>query len=176
MNTKLNSVRLEPHLGAPVFIVACVAAVLISLIATPPPTHAADGHRHENGEQHDEATLPLSSAAVNRLPNSKNQIITLGDNGPTPAVLTMKLSDSIVFFLNSSKNSLLTLKVDFGEHRTHCASSNLRIDNAGLVTSIRPFSPNDFSSMCFHDRGTYPFTIFGLPKQPAGVTGRIVVE
>lgn len=110
------------------------------------------------------------------LPESKNQIIKLGQRGLDPEILRMRREDSIVFFFNNTDDALVSLEVDFGEHRSHCSSSNMRLENAGKLRSTRPFGPNDFSSMCFHDAGRYAFTIYGLPSKPAGAKGEIIVE
>ncbi len=113
---------------------------------------------------------------VTKIPDSKNQIIKLLDQGIEPSTLHMKKEDSIVFFLNSSTDSLATLEIDYGSHTSHCASSNLQINKNGTVTSTRPIEPKNFASVCFHDTGRYPFKIFGLKSKPAGINAEIVVE
>lgn len=115
-------------------------------------------------------------ALITKIPDSKNQIIKLLDQGIEPSALRMKKEDSIVFFLNSTTDSLATLEIDYGGHTTHCASSNLQVNKNGTVTSARPIEPKNFASVCFHDPGKYPFKIFGLKSRPEGVSAEIVVE
>lgn len=113
---------------------------------------------------------------VTKIPDSKNQIIKLLDQGIEPASLHMKKEDSIVFFLNSSTDSLATIEVDYGDHTTHCASANLQVNKNGTVTSVRPIEPKNFASVCFHDSGKYPVKVFGLKSKPEGINAEIVVE
>ena len=114
--------------------------------------------------------------SVTVVPDSRNQIIKFTDSGIEPSELRMKREDSIAFFLNDSKDSLATVQIEFGDKHTHCASGNLSVIEGGKLTSIRPFGPNDFSTTCFHDPGTYEFTVFGLRPNPKGLKGKIIVE
>jgi hypothetical protein len=110
------------------------------------------------------------------VPDSKNQIMKFTDDGVQPAEIHMRKEDSIVFFLNDSTDSLATLTVDFGKRTTHCATANLKIRDNGLISSIRPIEPRNFASVCFHDAGTYPVTVYGLKKKPEGIQASIVVQ
>lgn len=107
---------------------------------------------------------------------SKNQIIKLTDHGLEPATIRMRIDDSIVFFYNDTKETLATLEVDFGDKKTHCSSSNMVLNEAGKIKSSVPFGPKEFASTCFHDRGEYPFTIYGVPGHPKGISSKISVE
>jgi hypothetical protein len=107
---------------------------------------------------------------------SNNKIITITDTGIEPKVLSMRKEDRIAFFLNASSESLITLSLSFGNSATHCASENLKIDEGGGVRSIRPIAPKDFATTCFHDPGTYSYTIYGIPNSPKGVQGTIQVR
>lgn len=107
---------------------------------------------------------------------SSNQILKLTDKGLEPPVLRMKKSDSILFFLNASSDSLVTLAVDYNGKHTHCSSHNLEVDKDKMVRSIRPFGPRDFASVCFHEAGTYPVTVWGLRSNPEGIHSQIIVE
>lgn len=120
-----------------------------------------------------EETAPGS---IKTVPDSRNQIVRLTDRGLEPSTMTIKKDDSIVFFLNDTADSLTTLEIDFGEKHAHCSSTNLIISSFGKIKSQRPFGPNDFSSTCFHEKGTYPFVIYGLKSKPAGMAGQIIVE
>ena len=113
---------------------------------------------------------------LNIIPDSTNKIIKLTDKGLVPQELTMTLSDSVVFLLNDSSDSLATIEVDFGKKHMHCNGSNMRADSDGKARSTRPFGPRDFAATCFHEPGDFPYKVFGLRSNPAGVSGIIHVE
>lgn len=121
---------------------------------------------------------PLKQApnSVVSIPDSRNRIIKLTDKGIVPAQITMKQEDSIVFFVNDTSGSLTTLEIDFGKKPSHCGSGRLITTDDGKVRSVRPFGPNDFSSTCFHEKGDYPFKVFGLKSNPKGVESVIHVQ
>lgn len=110
------------------------------------------------------------------LEESHNQIMKFTDKGISPPVVRIKTTDSIVFFLNNSTDSLATMEVVFGEKSTHCSSSNMKIEQAGVVRSREPFGPKGFSTICFHDPGSYPVTVYGLKSNPSGEKATIIVE
>lgn len=112
----------------------------------------------------------------NSPPESQHQVVSVTDNGIEPTALTMKKEDSIAFLLNNTSDALINVEIDFGKHTTHCASGNLKIGEDGVIRSTKPVPPKDFASVCFHDRGTYNYTVYGLPKGPSGLKGSIVVE
>jgi len=109
-------------------------------------------------------------------PESNAHIITITDQGPSPLTLRMSKDDKMAFFLNDTSDSLLTVAVGYNEHATHCSSGNMKISEDGSIRSTEPISPKDFAGSCFHDRGTYPFTVMGLKKQPQGIRGSIIIE
>lgn len=113
---------------------------------------------------------------VSTIPDSNNQIIKLTDTGIVPPVLHMQLSDSIVFVLNDTRESLTTVVFEFGSKQMHCAGSNLETTEDGLIRSKRPFAPRDFASTCFHEKGDYKLTAYGLKAQPNGITAHVIVE
>ena len=82
----------------------------------------------------------------------------------------------MLFFLNQTKDSLTTFELHYSGHHTHCASTNLKIGDDGVVRSVRPFGPRDFASACFNDKGTYKLKVYGLKKNPSGSTATIIVE
>jgi hypothetical protein len=104
------------------------------------------------------------------------QMISITDAGIEPLHLTLKKEDGLALFLNDSKDSLITLDLAYEKHATHCASANLTIGDDGVIRSKEPIPPKDFASTCFHDPGSYAFTIYGLKGSPAGVKGSITVE
>jgi len=107
---------------------------------------------------------------------SYNKVITISDAGIEPKVLTMRKEDRIAFFLNNSSESLITLSLSFGKNATHCASENLKIGDDGNVRSTRPIAPKDFATTCFHDPGTYSYTVYGVKNAPKGLQGSIQVR
>lgn len=109
-------------------------------------------------------------------PVSKSHVITINDNGLSPSSLRMSKDDKFAFFLNDSSDSLITISLNYTEHATHCSSGNLKIQDDGAIRSTEPISPKDFAGSCFHDAGTYPFTVMGLKKQPQGIQGTIIIE
>jgi hypothetical protein len=123
--------------------------------------------------------LPQQGIAENSaspLAESQNQVIKVTDKGLEPALLEMKKEDRIAFIINDSRESLLTLSLNFGSHAAHCASENLQINDDGSIRSVKPIAPKDFATTCFHDPGTYPYTVYGIPSFPQGLKGSIVVK
>lgn len=110
------------------------------------------------------------------IPESRNRIIKLTDSGISPERLEMSVDDSIVFFLNSTRESLATMELDYHGKRYHCGSANMEVGEDGIAHSTRPFGPKDFASVCFHDPGEYSLKVYGLPKNPNGMTATIVVR
>jgi hypothetical protein len=117
----------------------------------------------------------------------------ISEDGIEPKILSMKREDRVAFFVNNSLDSLLSIAVQFGKNSTHCASANLEIQDYGMdsgganassvVRSTKPISPKDFATTCFHEPGTYPYTIRGLTSKNAEVGqktlelhGSIIVE
>ena len=109
-------------------------------------------------------------------PESNGHIITITDQGPSPLTMKMSKDDKMAFFLNDTSDALLTISVEYQEHATHCSSENMKINENGSIRSTEPIAPKDFASSCFHDRGTYSFTVMGLKNQPQGVRGSIIIE
>jgi hypothetical protein len=109
-------------------------------------------------------------------PESKSHIISVTDSSLNPSTLHISKSDKLVFFLNDSSDSLVTISVNYSEHATHCASSNLKIQENGTIRSTEPIAPKDFAGSCFHDPGSYAFTVQGLKNSPDGLKGTIIIE
>lgn len=142
-------------------------ALVLMLI---PLTHTAGAQQTSS-----EAKVPPSTG-INVIPDSRNQIIKLTDSGVFPQELHMMQDDVIVFFLNSSTDSLATLQIDYGNKTTHCASANMKIEKDGSIRSVRPFGHDDFATVCMHDKGTYPVTVYGLKSKPQGIKASVIVE
>jgi hypothetical protein len=144
------------------FIRCLVWGVGVGVLAYPPSLRSAEP--------------PPAEKNVRIAPDSRNQIVTLTDQGLDPLTLRTNKSDSIIFFLNSTTDSLTTIEIDYGEKRMHCASGSLKLDNDGKIRSTRPFGPRTFTSACFPDRGTYTVTVHGLPPPRTAASGTIIVE
>jgi hypothetical protein len=111
-----------------------------------------------------------------KMPISRTQILKVTDQGFSKKQLHMKAEDISIFFLNDTSNSNLSIKIEYGSKVMHCATKNLTIDPLGNVHSNKPFAPQDFVSVCFHDRGSYPITVYGLKSAPKGLQGEIIVD
>lgn len=109
-------------------------------------------------------------------PESSNEVIKVTAAGLSPASLELRREDGIVLFLNDTPDSLVTMDLSFGKHATHCASENLKIGDDGVIRSVAPIAPKDFATACFHDPGSYSFTIYGLKQAPQGLKGLITVK
>jgi hypothetical protein len=120
--------------------------------------------------------LVAEQAAHDTLHDSQNQLVKITDSGISEATLRMKKEDRIVFFLNDTTDSLITITLAFGSLRTHCTSENLAIEEGGTIRSSQPIVPKDFASTCFHDEGSYPYTVYGLKNFPEGIKGTIIIE
>lgn len=129
--------------------------------------HAPSEHDHLAGHDHDPSSLPPSSAS---------HIITVTDDGISPSTLRMNKKDKMAFFLNDSSDSLITIALNYGKHTTHCSSANLTIGEDGTIRSKEPIAPKDFAGSCFHDTGSYTYSVMGLKKYPQGLTGTIRIE
>lgn len=143
-----------------VHILRSALFLFVALLVSPSASRATDR----------EGFPSLSSA------ESSNVLISINDSGILPQTLEMNKADGLVFFFNDSADSLVTLSLDFGKHASHCATENLRIREDGVISSVLPIAPKDFAGTCFHDPGTYPFTVYGLKKAPQGLKGSIVVR
>lgn len=116
------------------------------------------------------------AAQSDPMPDSKNYIVKLTDAGLEPKLLELRPDDSVVFFLNNTKDALASLEVNFKGKTMHCASSNMRVDNDEILRSTSPFGPQDFATTCFHSPGEYTYKVYGLPNNPQGISGRVVLK
>ena len=107
---------------------------------------------------------------------AQKEIVAIGPDGILPAQLVLTKEDASVFFVNTSADALLSLQVDFGKRRAHCASSNMSYDEKGLLKSSQPIGPKDFAIMCFPERGEYTVTVFGVGGSLKPKTGIISVR
>ena len=117
-----------------------------------------------------------AAAPPQQMPVSQKPILKLTDNGLEQSVLHMTTDDSVLFFLNDTKDSLTSLEIDFRGQTAHCASSNMKAADDGFIRSSTPFGPHDFATTCFHSKGAYEYTVYGLKPKPSGIKGKIIVE
>lgn len=120
--------------------------------------------------------ITVAQETADETVDALNRVVVISEHGLNPRELEMSAADSTLLFLNKSRDSLLTLEIDYGARETHCASPDLRIEEGGKIRSKRPVPPGDFSSVCFHDRGEYLYTVFGVSGAPAGISGKVVVR
>ncbi len=121
-------------------------------------------------------SLASGSPTDQSLVESTSHIIKLTDKGLVPSTLHTRLVDKIVFFVNDTKESLTTMRIDFGKKITHCASTNLKIGEDGVISSVKPFAPRDFATICVHETGQYAFSVYGVGNNEKGMQGKIIVE
>lgn len=138
-----------------------VRAVVAAIVVMP---NASAAPAADNTHDH-----PLALA------DSEKKVVRLTEHGLEPTNIVLKTLDSSVFFVNETRDSPLSLSVDFGSHRLHCATGNVKFAD-GKLHSVEPVGPHDFVLMCFPERGTYQVQVQGLrgPKETAA--GTVTVE
>lgn len=112
----------------------------------------------QSGFAHDEQELKVDSA--------EKFVIKVTEKGFEPPTLKLTHEDSSVFVVNSSKSSLLTLSMDFKGKKTHCASSNMRLSDEGILKSSEPIAPKDFALFCIPEKGEYDLIADGVSSKP----------
>jgi hypothetical protein len=119
-------------------------------------------------------TIDLKNKINNVKASDHKEIIKIKDNGLFPKEVTINGIDGSIFFYNDTPNSLVSLAVDWGKHKVHCASLNLKLSENGYIETIRPIEPGDFAIICFPDKGTYNFKVSGTNFKE--FTGQVKVE
>ena len=135
----------------PTFLTLVVALIL-------PSVGAAEGQPHESGG----------------VEEASKEMMKITEHGFEPAQISFSQLDSSVFFVNSTNESLLSLQVDFGDRRAHCASENI-IFEGGVMRSKVPLAPQDFALVCFPEKGSYEVIARGVAGKPT-VVGKVVVR
>lgn len=124
--------------------------------------------------------MPLSSLAAKKavveLPDSKNRVIEVNDQGVAPKELRISSDDVMVFLLNDTSNSLVTFEIDYGKADVHCSNANVKNFPDGKARSIKPLGPRDFTATCFHEKGSYPIKILGLNGKKDPYFATVVLE
>ena len=111
------------------------------------------------------------SASVEK---AEKEMMKITEKGFEPPQLMFNHLDSSAFFVNSTNDSLLSLEVDFGDRRAHCASDNM-VFESGVMRSKVPLAPKDFALLCFPDKGTYNVIARGVATKPS-LVGKVVVQ
>ena len=110
------------------------------------------------------------------LPDSKNRVIEVNDNGIAPKELHISSDDVMVFLLNDTSNSLLTFEIDYGKADVHCSNENVQNLPDGKARTIKPMGPRDFTSTCFHEKGRYPVKFVGVKGKREPYFATVVLE
>jgi hypothetical protein len=140
-----------------------------ALATTPTPTTAESANEHTN--PHEGRIIKITDSGL-----EPPELIIESTPTQTDTTSDDTLHNRVVFFLNDTTDSLITLDVDTQGKKAHCASGNLKIQESGGVRSNTPIVPKDFASTCFHNVGSYPFSVLGIKGRTAAVTGVIQVR
>lgn len=139
-----------------------------ALATTPTPSSAQTAHVHTT--PHEGRIVKITDAGL-----EPSELI-IDSNSEKTDTTSENLHSRVVFFLNDTTDSLITLDVETQGKKAHCASGNLKIQESGGVRSSTPIVPKDFASTCFHNVGSYPFSVYGLKGRTTAVTGVIQVR
>jgi len=102
---------------------------------------------------------------------SLGNVILVSDNDVQPRHISLTSEELMVFILNKSRNNLVTFEVDFGKQEVHCSNDNVEAAGDGVLRSVVPIVPSDFTALCFHGVGSYPVKVYGIngKKDPINV-------
>lgn len=110
------------------------------------------------------------------LQDAEKVLVKLSNSSPIPKQTKLSKLDSSIFFVNSSNDALLTLSIDFGKRKAHCASGNMKwFKDEGVLRSNEPIAPKDFAVTCFPESGTYNVSVYGLKNDASAVITQVVV-
>lgn len=118
----------------------------------------------------DAAAAPLPSESATK------EIVKVTDSGLTPQDITINAADSTVFLVNFSESSPVDVAIEFGARRVHCHSKNLKLDEAGMMRTVKPVSPQDFAVLCFPEKGSYPYTVSFVSGKKQSYKGTVVIN
>lgn len=108
--------------------------------------------------------------------SAQKVVVKVSEKGFEPQTVHLQKEDASIFFVNTTQESLLTFEINFGSHRAHCATSNMKLGTDGILRSSKPVGPKDFALMCFPQKGSYPVVVHGIHGSAAPVTGTVVVD
>ena len=118
----------------------------------------------------------LESPGSEIFQDAEKVLVKLSNQSPIVKKTTLTKLDSSVFFVNTSKDALLTIAIDFGKHKSHCSSGNLKwYKEEGILRSNEPIAPKDFAVMCFPESGTYNVSVYGLKNDGKAEITQVVV-
>lgn len=118
----------------------------------------------------------LNSPQTEILQDAEKILVKLSSLNTIPKSTMLSKLDSSVFFLNSTKNSLLTISIDFGKRKAHCASGNMKwFKDEGILKSSEPLAPKDFAVMCFPESGIYNVSVYGLKNDGTATITQVIV-
>ena len=112
----------------------------------------------------------------NDIESAQKEVVKVTSKGLEPSTMKLSKLDASVFFVNATKDSLVTVDVNFGGKKAHCASSNMKFNTEGHMHSVEPVGPKDFALMCFPEKGTYPVQVFGVLPNNQPLNGAVIVE
>lgn len=107
--------------------------------------------------------------------DAEKVLVKLNKPEQLPAEIKLTKIDGSVFFVNATQDSPITLEVEFGSKKGHCATGNLKwLPDEKKIRSVEPVAPRNFAGLCFPDSGSYPVSIYGL-KKDGSVSKTVVV-
>ena len=118
----------------------------------------------------------LNSPHTEILQDAEKILVKLSSLNTIPKSTMLSKLDSSVFFLNSTKDSLLTISINFGKRKAHCASGNMKwFKDEGILKSSEPLAPKDFAVMCFPESGIYNVSVYGLKNDGTATITQVIV-
>jgi hypothetical protein len=95
---------------------------------------------------------------------SEKVVVKITESGLSPSKITLKSHDGSVFFLNATKNTSVAFEMTWGNRAAHCASPNLLLGKDGVLRSVYPIQPQDFSVICFPETGEYHYKVLSVSQ------------
>ena len=118
----------------------------------------------------------LSPPQFEVLQDAEKIIVKLSSLNTIPKQTRLSKLDSSIFFVNTTKDALLTIAIDFGKHKAHCASGNMKwFKDEGVLRSSEPIAPKDFAVMCFPESGIYNVSVYGLKNDGTATITQVIV-
>jgi hypothetical protein len=139
---------------APAITILCfIISIGCSEMATPDLAKESSSHLHNHQEEE-----------LVALDDPIKEVLVIRESGPQTKTIRLNKLDSSLFIVNATKSDLITISIDFGKKRNHCASPNLTFSKAGILSSNKPIGPRDYALMCFPESGTYHIEVRGASK------------
>jgi hypothetical protein len=120
-------------------------------------------------------SIPSAQASdIDPAATAIKEIVRISNSGVTPKNSTLDKLDSSLFFYNDISNEPVHLSIDFGATRIHCHSSNLTVNENGMMETKSPIIPGSFVIACFPEADTYAYTV-SSEKGRTLASGKILV-